>query len=602
MKFLLFILTPMWLITTGRSVAAESVSQFGITWEFSADRPTGRFANGDWWVVGPVTITRITPGDPTPGDSTDIHGTMINPIPAKQSPWRGIHGWDSRIRDNTYIRTLNIARTLPYTVPAGSSVMSCRSVEAQVSGNNLQMDTIAILTVLASAPPEGSFRPPYIGTDKSVRWNKSQLDYSKLKKLAPVPSTPALGTVETWFEKAHIALTPMWVGTYLHTVTGDNPGYGREISHKCGAGALLLNLNYSNAQKETLLVRMVQRGIDIYGIRAQGSGWWADGGHHHGRKFPMVLAGLVLGDASILSLVNGPFAEDGQHFYVTQEDVDRTRKPGRAPYTTAMIGMPEWGGKHVGEPEGDGSAWDTPYRVLVGVSNMGPVLAARLMGIEAQWKHPATFDYMDRFYSVEAGNVSNSVNSIQPFVSDMWKTYRSKTGGVTTQPEPVIPPPAFAIGQRIATTRTTNVRASGALGGSLLGTQVTGAKGTLTGGPVTADGITWWQVNYDEASDGWSGADNFTLSGFVVGERVEVWRNTNVRSSGKLSGTLLGAQGTGSAGTVIAGPVTADNITWWQVNYDTGADGWSGADNFIGTGKPAPLPPTPPKGLRVIEE
>lgn len=602
MKFLLLILAPLWLITTGRSVAATSVSQFGITWEFSTDRPTGRFANGDWWVVGPVTITRITPADPTPGDSTDIHGTMINPTPAKQSPWRGIHGWDSRIRDNTYVRTLNIARNLPYTVPAGSSVMSCRSVAAQVSGNNLQMDTIAILTVLASAPPEGSFRPPYIGTEKSVRWNKSQLDYSKLRKLAPVPSTPSFGTVEAWFEKAHIALTPMWVGTYLHTVTGDNPGYGREISHKCGAGALLLNLNYSNAQKETLLVRMVQRGIDIYGIRAQGSGWWADGGHHHGRKFPMVLAGVVLGDASILSLVNGPFAEDGQHFYVTQADVDRARKPGRAPYTTDMIGMPEWGGKHVGEPEGDGSAWDTPYRVLVGVSNMGPVLAARLMGIEAQWKHPATFDYMDRFYSVEAGNVSTSVNSIQPFVSEMWKAYRSKTGNVTTQPEPVIPSPAFVIGQRIATTRATNVRASGALGGTLLGTQGAGAKGTITTGPVTADGITWWQVNYDQGSDGWSGADNFTLSGFAIAERIEVWRNTNVRGSGKLSGTLLGTQGTGNAGTVIAGPVTADNITWWQVNYDTGADGWSGADNFIGTGKPAPVPPTPPKGLRIIEE
>jgi hypothetical protein len=430
------------------------------------------------------------------------------------------------------------------------------------------------------------------------------LDYSKLKRLSPVPSTPSFATVEAWFEKAHIALTPMWVSTYLHTVSGDNPGYGREISHKCGAGALLLNLDYSNAQKETLLVRMVQRGIDIYGVRSAGSGWWADGGHHHGRKFPMVLAGVVLGDSSILSLVNGPFAEDGQHFYVTQADVDRQRKPGRAPYTTDMIGMPEWGGKHVGEPEGDGSAWDTPYRVLVGVSNMGPILAARIMGIEAQWKHPATFDYMDRFYSVEAGNVSTSVNSIQPFVSEMWKKYRLKTtNGSTTQPPPPPPPsPTFSLGQRIATTRSTNVRASGMLSGTLLGTQTTEAKGTIVDGPLTADGITWWQVNYDLGVDGWSGADNFVLSGFGVNERIEVWRSTNVRASGKLTGTLLGTQTTGNAGTIISGPVTADNIIWWQVNYDTGADGWSGADNFIGTTKLQPTPPTPPKGLRVIEE
>ena len=45
--------------------AATSVSQYGITWTFSADRPTGQFVNGDWWVVGPVTITNITPRDTT---------------------------------------------------------------------------------------------------------------------------------------------------------------------------------------------------------------------------------------------------------------------------------------------------------------------------------------------------------------------------------------------------------------------------------------------------------------------------------------------------------------------------------------------------------
>ena len=35
---------------------ADTVSIDGITWKFSERVPVGRFVNGDWYVVGPVTI------------------------------------------------------------------------------------------------------------------------------------------------------------------------------------------------------------------------------------------------------------------------------------------------------------------------------------------------------------------------------------------------------------------------------------------------------------------------------------------------------------------------------------------------------------------
>ena len=41
-------------------VAAE-ISQFGITWTFDDSYPYGQFANGDFWVAGPVTIIQISP-------------------------------------------------------------------------------------------------------------------------------------------------------------------------------------------------------------------------------------------------------------------------------------------------------------------------------------------------------------------------------------------------------------------------------------------------------------------------------------------------------------------------------------------------------------
>ena len=47
-------------LLTASAFGATSVSQFGITWTFSADCQTGQYANGDYWVVGPVNIITIT--------------------------------------------------------------------------------------------------------------------------------------------------------------------------------------------------------------------------------------------------------------------------------------------------------------------------------------------------------------------------------------------------------------------------------------------------------------------------------------------------------------------------------------------------------------
>ena len=40
---------------------ASSVSQYGITWTFAQPVRTGKFINGDWYVVGPVTVAKIDP-------------------------------------------------------------------------------------------------------------------------------------------------------------------------------------------------------------------------------------------------------------------------------------------------------------------------------------------------------------------------------------------------------------------------------------------------------------------------------------------------------------------------------------------------------------
>ena len=78
---------------------------------------------------------------------------------------------------------------------------------------------------------------------------------------------------------------------------------------------------------------------------------------------------------------------------------------------------------------------------------------------------------------------------------------------------------------------------------------------------------------------------------FAIGTRVQVVNTTiNVRESP--GGTLLGTQRVGSLGTVLAGPtVTPNGVVWYQIDYDSGVDGWSGQDN-LDNGDDDPTLPT----------
>ena len=63
------------------AVQQSRISQFGITWTFDKDYTVGQFANGDYWVVGPVTIIEITPISEDDGAGRIVHGSMLNPSP-----------------------------------------------------------------------------------------------------------------------------------------------------------------------------------------------------------------------------------------------------------------------------------------------------------------------------------------------------------------------------------------------------------------------------------------------------------------------------------------------------------------------------------------
>ncbi len=417
---------------------ASSVGQWGITWQFDHDYQVGQFCNGDWWVVGPVTVTSITPGTQVVSGRT-INGSMINP------PVNGDHGYDSTLyagyNNGAFQSNLNVAQNLPITIQPSSSLISCISqIGAADNGSVSQLQTAAVLTVLATEPPADAFRPPYSGSDKTIRHRESQLDYNVLADLPATTGAPSLTATADRFTRVWLDHCSRWVSRYMHPVQ-NMPDYYRDFTALYGTGALLVNCNYSNAQKRDLLVRLVQIGIDHHGNMVNGARWGVNG-HCNGRKFPILFAGRVLNDAQMLAVgtaypthFNGPgaagntfpayFSEDGQTFYV-QETSPGVYNWGHGGYNASHVGMAEWGNFHTENIATDTAAWNgTPYRTCCSANGwIGQTLVMRIMGLRQAWNQPAYFDYVDRYVQVEPDG--SWTESWEPWHSSMWHAYRSQ--------------------------------------------------------------------------------------------------------------------------------------------------------------------------------
>ncbi len=306
-----------------------------------------------------------------------------------------------------------------------------------------QLNDAAVLTIVATAPPQGSFRPPYCGSDKTPRWNQANLNYSILKRLPSVTGSQHPSVVEASFLRPWIEIDTQYTGRESHP-KNNQPMYGRDLAILLGTGLLTLHLDYSEADKRTLYTRIVQIGIDIYGAAMTGGVWEANGGHNLGRKMPMLLAGLALNDPNILKFADRAqhniFQEDHQTWYVEESDVGRAvndqtsiGRP-REQYTSEMVGLPEWGIEHFLNKWNDGSNWGVIYRDVCYPAFTMHALAAHLTsGARERWNWQVFFDYVDRAYAI-----SDPVN-YGTFTKSMWNSYRSMGGPIWSRSNAIQP-------------------------------------------------------------------------------------------------------------------------------------------------------------------
>ena len=456
-----------------------SVTKDGITWTFDHPVPVGQFINGDYYVIGPVTVTAIDP--PPTTSSPYVNGSVLNlPTPDSKS------GFDERLNDGvdeSWWFNASWRVYPPIALKAGDSLVSSISLpqsqlhtlpEVMRSGdvNISPVRTVSILTVLSAPVTSDTFRPSYCDRNQTMYYGNS-LQRSLLPSLVPPnpANTPALSQFESWFRRPWIDMNP-----FLFDVPAEYmPSYGQHIAFADSYAGLLLSLNFLPAQKVNLTNYFVQYGIDLFGCVQVGYGWPAFGGHRSGRKMPIVFAGILLNDNSmknVSTLYPDQFGEDMQAVYINELPPAETYQQAwqgakviyGGHYGVHSDGTPVSPGLYgpyeqlqpadwllYGTPPNQEQLGEAYRRCCTSVSWVGEALTMHLMGAEHVWNYPAFFDYADRWmfeddsqavaeiYAQTNGKYDYSANwdrqgqtqywlqgefPQNTFIDDMWHAYR----------------------------------------------------------------------------------------------------------------------------------------------------------------------------------
>ena len=438
-----------WTGDGGGPPAAWTITQNGITWGFDREVESGTFANGDPWVVGPVTITSTRPepilsvmnlgagicaGDYTDRDCNDRcdadYPDMASLCTVSGAPdaqgdclcQLGRNGWqsnpaagrvtsafDSRVGNQAFDHRLIPA--VPYTAQPGESLIKGVSREEGLEDERPSLSTAAVLTVVAEPPPDGGatvFRPPYVGTDKPY-YRVDQLRTELLPSLPPLADMPSWAAVEElvrYVQVEHIAGYPGVIirpEQHLYYYAPENGGRRAEV-------ALRLMIDEPLENRLPALIYFVQAGIDMLYALKNGQTWGAGGGEYPGMKLIMLMSAVLLDEPELIALVEGfeAYEDEAVFFGVDQQGlwghINHYQELEAAYWSDVvneMIVGAEPSRKTIRDPYGyidGGIVPGTGYQICCSIQSFkGTSLVMQLIPeLKDHWDFPALHDYVDR--------------------------------------------------------------------------------------------------------------------------------------------------------------------------------------------------------------
>lgn len=412
-------------------------SKEGIVWRFVNPVSYGTYINSDYWVVGPVMVSSVSPSTVLRADLTAKHGSML----ASQLS-TSVQGFDGAATfQYPYDSTLNagnyISDSSPLILSPGTRLISVSSTDGYPI-----ISVASVLTCVSATVESSYFRPGY--TDSSIDSLSSEyfvatsgnrfanFDLTTLRSII----TP--GKTEATYNNLLSSVSSFWFDPF----PGQNsrflrPGTSMPLEDTLIAAAIsnaALTINYYNSliTKSTIATHLTQIGIDNYSNLVNlGTSWAGRGPFGSSKKFTMLFAGMLLGNEDMLNVgrdytvtlgATNKFPEDNQTFFVASGASGINYGYGN--YVTSDIGLPEWGITHWSDPSYDSSQWvDTSsygsdQRRFFSMKNwVGYLFASKIMGLQNHWNNPALFYYFNRYFQKEleiygyvtSGNIKDSL-------------------------------------------------------------------------------------------------------------------------------------------------------------------------------------------------
>ena len=128
-----------------------------------------------------------------------------------------------------------------------------------------------------------------------------------------------------------------------------------------------------------------------------------------------------------------------------------------------------------------------------------------------------------------------------------------------------------------------NVRDAPRLSGAVLATEPNGAIGTVTASNQSNDGYSWIEVRFPDVA-GWVASEYvapIVQDGPKFAPDTPVYVNSgplNLRDAPSLTGAIIASLPESTLGTILDGPVAADDWVWYKLRTAGGAVGWAVED------------------------
>lgn len=363
------------VIEPGEIVETVYIRINEIAFYFDKKYKAGTFVNGDYWVLGPVTITRIIPDF----DGSN-YGWEVNPVV------EGGHGFQAGGGGGGFDPSL--VPELPYRAEGTLSIVKTTPL---VGSTRPCLKTAEVLTVVEEIPPGNGadvFRPPYAGDEKPYYYVED-LKTELLPSLSPSATVeqhmPTLKAIEERFRKLHLDHKKGVMGRSLRP-SEHLKDYQPANTQLFNDAVLRLMMNDPFEEKLPALIQVVQAGIDRIHIIYLGQTWPAGGGHQPGHRILPAFAAVMLDlqDAKE-KLREAEFFHGMTCFHVGENTdgltlwgVDEPRLEER--YWSYIIY--EDGNRSIKDPYGyidGGRASDDSYQHITAQAHKGEILATYLM-------------------------------------------------------------------------------------------------------------------------------------------------------------------------------------------------------------------------------